>query len=240
MLNDWSNLTFYPLGDSAIVLHFGDEIAPTIQQQISACAAYLDQNAFTGMREYVPGYTTLTVFYNAWLTSKNGTHDPYDQALQHLQTMLLRIKVDTAPNSKLWEVPVLYGEEFGPDLNFVASHNYLSPEEVISIHTAADYLIYMIGFAPGFPYLGGMSEKIAVPRKTTPRSAVLAGSVGIAGNQTGIYPIPTPGGWQIIGRTPLSLFNPHRDPPVFMRAGDVVRFVPISPAEFADQQAPAI
>jgi inhibitor of KinA len=132
------------------------------------------------------------------------------------------------------EIPVCYGGEFGADLDFVAKHANLTPGEVIEIHSAADYLVHMIGFAPGFPYLGGMSSKIAAPRRSSPRLKVPAGSVGIAGEQTGIYPLETPGGWQLIGRTPLALFRPEQDPPTLLQPGDIVRFRPITPQQFRE------
>lgn len=130
------------------------------------------------------------------------------------------------------EIPVCYGGEFGPDLEYVAAHHHLSTDEVIRIHCSSEYLIYAIGFAPGFPYMGGMSEQIATPRKSTPRLVIPAGSVGIAGKQTGIYPLATPGGWQLIGRTPLALFQPHQYPPVLLQSGSYIRFRAIDHAEY--------
>ena len=130
-----------------------------------------------------------------------------------------------------------YGGEFGPDLEFVVEHNGLTAEEVIAIHSEKEYLVYMIGFAPGFPYLGGMDTKIAAPRKESPRTTIPAGSVGIANTQTGIYSIETPGGWQLIGRTPLSLFSLHRDRSSLLQAGDRVRFLPISLEEYRQRKA---
>lgn len=134
------------------------------------------------------------------------------------------------------EIPVCYGEEFGPDLEFVANHNGLTPEEVIRIHSSAEYLVYMVGFAPGFPYLGGMPEAIAAPRRPSPRLAIPAGSVGIAGKQTGVYPIETPGGWQIIGRTPIALFVPDSNPPTILASGDRICFRPISRQEYMERK----
>jgi len=131
------------------------------------------------------------------------------------------------------EVPTIYGNEYGPDLEFVAKHNGLTPEEVVQIHAGTAYLIYMLGFMPGFVYLGGMSPKIATPRLETPRIKIPGGSVGIAGSQTGIYPAESPGGWQLIGRTPLKLFDPYRQPPALLQAGNYVTFVSITPQEFA-------
>ncbi|HHY76979.1 MAG TPA: 5-oxoprolinase subunit PxpB, partial [Clostridiales bacterium] len=138
---------------------------------------------------------------------------------------------DSEP-AKVVEIPTIYGGEYGPDIEFVAQHNNLTVDEVIEIHSSRNYLIYMLGFTPGFPYLGGMSEKIETPRLKTPRTKIPAGSVGIAGKQTGIYPIDSPGGWQLIGRTPVKLYDPLADPPVLLNAGDYVRFVPIDEKEY--------
>src|SRR5699024_4926794 len=135
-------------------------------------------------------------------------------------------------NSRMVEIPVLYGGDYGPDLDLVAHRNQLSTEEVIRIHSERDYLVYMIGFAPGFPYVGGMDERIEAPRKENPRQSIPAGSVGIAGKQTGIYPFESPGGWQIIGRTPAQLFLPESNPPTLIQPGDRLRFVPIDEAEY--------
>jgi inhibitor of KinA len=130
------------------------------------------------------------------------------------------------------EIPVCYGGEYGPDLEAVAEYHHLSTSEVVEIHSKEEYLVYMIGFAPGFPYLGGMSEEIATPRRHSPRLSIPEGSVGIAGMQTGVYPISTPGGWQLIGRTPLELFCPNENPPTLLQSGDIVKFVPISLEEY--------
>ena len=130
------------------------------------------------------------------------------------------------------EIPVLYGGEYGPDLNYVAEYNHLTPEEVVRIHTSAEYLIYMLGFTPGFSYMGGMDERIATPRLESPRVLIPAGSVGIAGKQTGIYPIDSPGGWQLIGRTPVKLYDAHRDNPILLDAGLHVKFIPVDKSEF--------
>lgn len=135
------------------------------------------------------------------------------------------------------EIPVCYGGELGPDLPEVAAAHGLSEEEVVEIHASADYLVYMLGFAPGFAYLGGLPKRIATPRRRTPRLSIPAGTVGIAGDQTGVYPIATPGGWQLIGRTPDPLFLPDAMPPALLRAGDIVRFRPISRAEFDRREA---
>jgi inhibitor of KinA len=142
------------------------------------------------------------------------------------------VQASTPAAQRPIEIPVCYGGEFGVDLQFVAEHNGMTADEVVAIHCGATYRVHMLGFAPGFPYLGGMSERIATPRRNTPRLKVAAGSVGIAGPQTGVYPLETPGGWQIIGRTPLALFRPAENPPTLLSPGDFVRFRPITSEEF--------
>ncbi|PRY09952.1 inhibitor of KinA [Pontibacter ummariensis] len=223
----------YPLGDTAIVVQLGHEINDKTHAKVRAFAAYLEQFPFTGMLEYVPAFTTVTIYYNPWVVSERGSLDPYEKVTSVIQTMLF-FSGDGVKKQveRVVEIPVLYGGEYGPDLEFVATHNALTPEEVIAIHASTDYQAYMIGFAPGFPYLGGMNARIAAPRKETPLASIPAGSVGIAGKQTGIYPIATPGGWQLIGRTPLSLFDPARECPSLLKAGDRIRFVPISEEEY--------
>jgi KipI family sensor histidine kinase inhibitor len=140
----------------------------------------------------------------------------------------------TIPPPETVEIPVVYGGEYGPDLEFVAQHNGLTQEEVIEIHTSGSYLIYMLGFTPGFPFLGGLSERVFTPRRQTPRTVVLAGSVGIANNQTGIYPIDSPGGWQLIGRTPVKLYNPAHDNPILLKAGNYLKFKKITETEYLE------
>ena len=228
----------FPLGDAAIVLQFGEGINPATHRAIQAFGSYLARHPFVGLREAVPAFTTLTVYYDAWLVSEKGQYSPYEKAAELLRQMLPQAQ-DTAAAAQATavEIPVCYGSDFGPDLAFVAEHAGLTPTEVIARHTAPDYLVHMIGFAPGFPYLGGLDARLATPRRSRPRPLVPAGAVGIAGPQTGIYSLPTPGGWQLIGRTPLRLFNPDWAAPSLLRAGQHLRFVPISEAEFQrDQQ----
>jgi inhibitor of KinA len=184
----------------------------------------------------VPAFTTLTVYYDPWLVSENGRHPPYERVAQLLRELLPAAQAATETITAAVEIPVCYGGEFGPDLDFVAGHTGLATEEVIALHAAPDYLVHMIGFAPGFPYLGGLDARLATPRRPRPRPLVPAGAVGIAGPQTGIYSLPTPGGWQLIGRTPLRLFNPEWAQPSRLQAGQRLRFVPISAAEFGRLQ----
>ena len=227
--------TIHPLGDSALVVHLGEGIDPAIHEKVKHLSLLLENNPFPGFIEAVPSYTSLTVYYHpAAVCSTAGPKkkSPYQMVSSFVSEMMKEMGTSRKTEQRLIDIPVVYGGEYGPDLGHVACHNGLSIEEVIHIHSSADYLVYMIGFAPGFPFVGGMDERIATPRKDSPRLAITPGSVGIAGRQTGIYPLETPGGWQIIGRTPLDLFLPHSTPPTLLQSGDKVRFIPISPEEF--------
>jgi inhibitor of KinA len=227
----------YPLGDAAVVLEFGGGISPSTHRAITGFSARLARQPFVGLREMVPAFTTLTVYYDPWLASENGRHAPYERVAAQLQKLLAAAEeTEAATKTEVVEIPVCYGGGFGPDLEYVAAHAELSIEEVVARHTAPDYLVHMIGFAPGFPYLGGLDARLATPRWAQPRALVAAGTVGIAGLQTGIYSLPTPGGWQLIGRTPLRLFNPEWAAPSRLRAGQQLRFVAISEAKFVELQ----
>lgn len=224
----------YPLGDAAVVLEFGQAIAPATHRLIRAFERVLAQQPFAGLRECVPAFTTLTVYYDPWALSQLAQISPYEQVASYLQSLLPAAQVaavNYAPGP-LVEIPVCYGGDFGPDLAVVASHAQLSVEEVVAYHSQPEYLVHMLGFVPGFPYLGGLDARLATPRRTQPRPLVPAGAVGIAGLQTGVYSLPTPGGWQLIGRTPLRLFDASRAQPSLLQAGDRLRFMPISVAEF--------
>jgi inhibitor of KinA len=225
---------FYPLGDAAVVLELGQVIAPATHRLIQALARVLAQHPPPGLREVVPAFTTLTVYYDPWVLSQASAVLPYEQIANALQALLPTAQAALADYEPgpLVEIPVCYGGDFGPDLDLVASHAQLAPAEVIARHARPEYLVYMVGFAPGFPYLGGLDAGLATPRRAQPRQLVPAGAVGIAGAQTGIYSLPTPGGWQLIGRTPLRLFDPSRAQPSLLQAGDRLRFVPISKVEF--------
>ncbi|WP_210364220.1 5-oxoprolinase subunit PxpB [Bacillus sp. REN3] len=225
-----------PLGDQAIVVEFGTEIATSVQQRVQAVAALLDGDQPEWMVEYVPAFTTITIFYDpAAIPNVYSSQTlPYHYVSREMEQLLTSLPDRNPEEARAVEIPVCYGGEFGPDLEEVAKRNGLSAEEVIDIHSSGDYLVYMIGFAPGFPFIGGMSDKIAAPRKETPRLKIPAGSVGIAGKQTGVYPIETPGGWQLIGRTPLKLFRPEAERPSLLKAGDKIKFTPISLEEYRE------
>lgn len=220
------SIQYYPLGDSAITMELGHSISADLQGQITAIGSFLETYSFEGFVEYVPAFTTVTVFYDPLVTD-------YETVEALLKEMLNEIAEEVPDlDAVTVDIPVLYGGPQGPDLSFVAIHAGISEAEVIRLHSSEVYLVYMIGFAPGFPYLGGLNEKIACPRKEIPSLKIPAGSVGIAGLQTGIYPIETPGGWQIIGQTPLKLFDAERDPPALIKAGNRLRFIPITEEEF--------
>ena len=224
----------YPLGDAAVVLELGQAIAPATQQLVQAFAKVLARHPPPGLREVVPAFTTLTVYYDPLVLFELGAASPYEQMASALQRLLPAARAALADYEPgpLVEIPVCYGGEFGPDLALVASHAQLAAEEVIARHAQPEYLVHMVGFAPGFPYLGGLDARLATPRRAQPRPLVPAGAVGIAGVQTGVYSLPTPGGWQLIGRTPLRLFDPSRAQPSLLQAGDRLRFVPITEQEF--------
>lgn len=231
-----NSITFRPLGDSALVVQLGYGIDPAIHNKIQQLCLLLENNPFHGFIEAVPSYNSLTVYYYPPSVNPNYSiqikESPYRIVSNYISKLLLELDTSKMPKHRLIDIPVVYGGEYGPDLEFVASYNNLSIEEVISIHSSEEYLVYMIGFAPGFPFMGGMSERIATPRKDSPRLTIPSGSIGIAGKQTGVYPLETPGGWQIIGRTPFDLFLPNNFPPTLLQSGDKVRFVPISEEEF--------
>lgn len=226
----------FPLGDQAIIIELGHELSVETHYKVQALTAYFEHNQPDWLIDYTPAFTSFTLFYDAFRIYKQSLENqlPYRFVSSFLQRLLPTLLEASASGSRIVEIPVCYGGELGPDLNYVAEYNHLLPEEVISIHSGTDYLVYMLGFAPGFPYLGGMPEKIAAPRKQVPRLSVPARSVGIAGRQTGVYPIETPGGWQIIGQTPLELFKPNSNPPTLLKSGDLIRFIPIEYEQFSN------
>jgi inhibitor of KinA len=216
------------LGDSAVVIDVGEDVGEAAHARVKAVVRVLESARPNALIEYIPAFTNVSVLYDALKAT-------YDEFESHIKTALGSLSEATeSSEGRLVEVPVCYGGEFGPDLDYVSSEASLAPDEVIAIHSEPIYLVYMIGFAPGFPYMGGMSGRIATGRRDSPRARIPAGSVGIAGRQTGIYSIESPGGWQLIGRTPLRLFRPEKDEPSLLRAGDRVRFTVIGPEEFRE------
>ena len=206
----------YLLGETAVVLELEPPVTLASQKRIWR----LVQRAMTipDVVDVIPGMNNVTVVLR----------DPQGNALDAIERLQRWWEESEAlePDPRLIEIPVIYGKEDGPDLPHVASHCGLSEKQVVELHASVDYQVWFLGFQPGFPYLGSLPAQLATPRHAEPRLSVPAGSVGIGGEQTGIYPLPTPGGWQLIGRTPLALFDPHSVEPVLLRPGDTVRFVP--------------
>ncbi|HEX2629994.1 MAG TPA: 5-oxoprolinase subunit PxpB [Chitinophagaceae bacterium] len=222
----------FPLGDSAITIDFGNTIDEAINRQVIALFEAIRNNPLPGMIEAVPAYSSLTIYYDVPSLRKKIPADKlvFELMSEQLQQRLQQPVRTTEKESALIQIPVCYDPEFATDLIQFAAQKNLSPEEVIRIHTEKEYRVYMLGFLPGFSYMGLVDERIAASRKSQP-TTVAAGSVGIAGKQTGIYPLASPGGWHIIGRTPLTLFDAKKEEPTLLKAGDRIQFVPISKNE---------
>lgn len=230
-----SELTIYYLSEQAVAIEFGQGISEAFLTQIKQVDDRIHQKPFPGFRTTVPAYTTLSVFFDPVEVIKSqglqGT-DCFEKVSWYLNQLKNEPVKEASALDAIITVPVCYGDAFGPDLDEVTKIHNLTAAEVIRLHCSVVYKVYMIGFVPGFAYLGGMPELLATPRKPTPRKAIPAGAVGIAGKQTGVYPLETPGGWQIIGRTPLTLFNALRPQPTLLKAGDSVLFNPVTHHEF--------
>lgn len=224
-------LKFHPLGDQAIVVTAGESISKESTALVRAIAEKITDSEIPWVTDVIQAYVTVTICYEA----DGGM--TYAEMEKRLQELLSGIRPATEGEGRTVEIPVCYGGDFGPDLAFVAQHNGLDEKEVVRIHSGNTYDVKMIGFAPGFPFLGGMDERIAAPRRPSPRLEIPARTVGIAGAQTGVYPIGTPGGWQLIGRTPIDLFLPDEEIPSLLRPGDRVRFRPVSPEEYKQLEA---
>lgn len=212
-------------GDRGLLVEYGDGISPQINRKVRKMAMALEQACPKGILEVIPTYRSLLIVYEPGYTDLDSVQNRLEELEKRLDQLNL-------PPPKTIEIPVCYGAEFGPDIENVAKEHDLSVEDVIRIHSEPVYPIYMIGFTPGFPFLGGLPKILHTPRLVTPRTYVPEGSVGIADAQTGIYPIASPGGWQLIGRTPLKLFSPDKTDPFLYRTGDLIRFKPISAEAF--------
>jgi len=223
----YSESRFLLMGDRGLLLEFGDEISAEVNEKVRRMALAIQAESIEGMIETVPTYRSLLVLYNPLIL-------PVDELKKRLIRLEEELKQTSFPDPELTKIPVLYGGAYGPDLEGVARHLQISPEEVVRLHCSKPYFIYMIGFMPGFPYMGELPDTLITPRLKTPRLSVPAGSVAIAQKQTGIYPMESPGGWQIVGRTPIKLFDPEKDPPALLQMGDLVQFYPISEKEFKE------
>jgi inhibitor of KinA len=216
-----------PLGEAALLIRLGATIDPQVNAAVLALEKALLNERLPGLRATVPAYVSLTVHFDPLEISCETLTDVANR-------LLATIRLNGLKAGRTIDVPVVYGGVRGPDLDFVARHCGMSCEQVIALHSAATYRVHFIGFLPGFPYLGGMDPRLQAPRLETPRTIVPAGSVGIAGLQTGVYPLESPGGWRIIGWTPLRLFDPDRNPPTLLTPGDSLRFIPVSEQELAN------
>jgi inhibitor of KinA len=222
-----SNISFTvkPVGDCAVLAVFGDTVNEDTNAAVTALERLLKDANLPGVGETIPAFASLLIHY-----------DPLDTDYRTVADTLIGLQIDFGTKdhaeSRTVDIPVCYGGEYGEDLGFVARHSGLSEEDVIALHSGRTYRIYMLGFLPGFPYLGGLDERLYTPRLSDPRTRIPAGSIGIGGEQTGIYPLESPGGWQLIGRTPLKLFDPEKGGSLPYKAGDFIRFVPIRAEEF--------
>ena len=219
------NIRILTAGDSSLLVEFGKEISPEINRKITATVQMMKEQHIEGVVDVIPAFCSLLINYDPRVIS-------YEDIRERIQNI---VKLDAqagADIKRVYENPVCYGGEYGPDLDNIAEHAGLTKEEVIEIHSSRDYLIYMLGFLPGFTYLGGLDERIHTPRLANPRIKINAGSVGIGGSQTGIYPLDSPGGWQLMGMTPVKTYDPKREKPILVEAGDYIRFVPVDEEEY--------
>jgi KipI family sensor histidine kinase inhibitor len=223
-------MTLSPLGDSALVLTFGDEVDDEMSMRVAGAAEVIRRAAIAGVVDVVPAFATVTVYYDI---THVGAFSAFEARIAAVATQSIDVKARSLPD-RLVEIPVCYGGEHGPDFEAVARRAAVSLDQLIEIHSGGEYRVHAIGFVPGFGYLGGLPAKLHTPRRPTPRAQVAAGSVGIGGEQTGVYPMVTPGGWNLIGRTPLKMFDPLRTEPALLRVGDRVRFHAISSQEFIE------
>jgi inhibitor of KinA len=228
-------MNFSPLGDRAVLIQLGTSIDEATHRRVRAVCARLADAAVPGIVELVPAFTSVAVHYDPRRVAAlpgDQAAGPHARLEGAIRDALVDLGDETLPPAPVVEIPVCYGGDLGPDLEDVARSHDITPEEVVRIHAAGDYLVYMVGFMPGFGYLGGLSERIATPRRPVPRTHVPAGTVGIGGSQTGVYPLDSPGGWNLIGRTPRRMFLPEKEPPTLLAMGDRVRFHAVTRAEF--------
>ena len=220
---------FEPASDRSLLIYFGEQITREANESVRKLLRLLEQEPIPGVDNLHPAYCSLLIKFGAlkWR---------HEELERHLRKYLGRLNNVRLPKPRLVEIPVCYGNEFGPDLDEVAALHGITPERVIELHTSATYLVYFLGFVPGFAYLGELPRELVTPRLPSPRRKVPAGSVGIAGNQTGVYPFETPGGWRLLGCSPVAMFRTDRDGLSLLAIGDRVRFVPVSRERFEELQ----
>jgi inhibitor of KinA len=221
----------FPLGDHALTITLSEVIDLSINQKIIALFHHLQQQHFYFIKDIIPAYSSLTIVYDVIAIRKNKT-SAFQFAKEEIEKAIAQCNFKEVLLYRKMDIPVCYDVSFGIDLNEMAAQKNISIEEIIQIHSSKTYRVFMIGFLPGFAYMGSVNEKIITPRKQQPRTKVLAGSIGIAGEQTGIYPFDSPGGWNIIGQTPLNLFDLKKENPVLLEPGDEIKFIPINIKEY--------
>lgn len=225
MANGTDTIRFLSCGDSALTVEFTKQMSQDVSRKIRHVAKCIESMRIRGIIESVPAFCSITVYFDPFVISRKKI----EKKLTHI---INSYKEGSESTKRVFLVPVCYEDEYAPDMADVCDITGLTKQQVISIHTSCDYLIYMLGFLPGFPYMGGMDERIEAPRLESPRTEIPAGAVGIGGKQTGIYPLASPGGWRLIGRTPVKIYDPEREPPILYRAGDYIRFYPITAKQF--------
>lgn len=221
-----TKLRFRRMGDRGLLVELGNEISPRVSQRVRRLFAAVDRAGINGVMDLVPAYRSLLVIHDPLIIASDGLRRRIVDLEQNLDRWPL-------PQPRIIRVPVVYGGKYGPDLQWVADYHDLTVTATIELHLQPTYIVYMIGFTPGFPYLGQLPKALATPRRETPRTRVVRGSVGIAQRQTGIYSVDSPGGWQILGWTPLNLFDPRQRPPSILQMGDRVKFFAITAEEAA-------
>ncbi len=227
--------TIFPIGDNAVTIEFGNTINDSINKEVINRFHQIQGDPIPGVIDVFPSYSSITLYYDLLKVKKNGINSAtaFETIKKILEARMLMPVIEHLTEPRLVKIPVCYETEFAPDLHQFLIIKNITKEELIEIHTATIYKVFMIGFLPGFAYMGEVNEKIVMPRKSKPKM-VAAGSVGIAGKQTGIYPLISPGGWQIIGRTPLKIFDPGQKEEILLRTGDHIQFYSISKIEYAD------
>ena len=215
-------MDFQVINEETIMIYFEDEIDPKTYDKVQLLVNYIHKQQHEAIVETVASYRAVMLIIDMTVSTPQAVLESLDISETQLENM-----AEEKASKRVIHLPVLYGDEYGPDIEAVAEHNQLSTDEVIRLHTANQYLIYMLGFMPGFPFLGGLDERLHTPRRSEPRTKLEAGSVGIANNQTGLYPSASPGGWQIISRTPVKVLNMDQDPMVMYQPGDYIKFYEI-------------